>query len=1484
MKKWFKSFFCVILSVLMVFSGGIQNAFAEFTGGDLPNSGSFTGTGDVEADIGLRCLKLSIEQRSDLFDDTGVNQDLELVLNTLSQPIATFLIAVDKDGNLYTGDVVELAMEVGYDAEAKTIGHAYKYVDKCLDYSQIDILTGSRERTENLISSIHNNMLLTSSNECKLNGGALALDLRSSFGDGSLDELKQYPLYNKTGRQNIYNMIEEVFSGYFSYKGMNNSMWSEAGEFCPVLVVQPCVSVYQPGCSDYSMSAVYTYQTYLRVATSGHGSLFGDSYEGSSIDARKYTGDFATVGDYGSSFHRMQVESSAFIWSNSNIKAEEATMSSVRPSWWNAFNEMKSISEGQNDGSIRFGLATGDKTYDYNIIGRDLSSLDDMYGIAFGWDAFGLEYGTKIGGSVKAGINASIAYRQKADGKYTRSKVEHNAVYTKDDSTDIKNVNVENGADYRSGIEGSIHNSPAGYDGDWVTEGYKPLYAGEYLVKHSIDKTNDIPSTLNFTPADLGVVQSSVNVGTLNAGYTDKPYTGDIGNTPRAFASKVSNSMFGTAKLSNNDNDMSLIGLDVPTYSSSKLMYNLTAKAVNRSKISKFELDGGTVSAKTSDDGEDLGIAVAVYVKPASIRSYITYARLEYDDNLNPTLTQTDNSYKDYTSDTYTTFDTKYKRTYVAIVPNSSGNTSYHLPNDEKGNNIWSKVKDSALSKGKDLYNFSDFKTTFTQNLSGGKYYERTNATTIGLGEDGCKGFSVYVLEIVVPENIVVESEVALQDYQLNYIHNDILASTGKKLTNSGEALINGTNGTDNCLLGGSNHVKYLQTQSNSAYAISSNAVAGTQSQQGVTLSKDKSLPLNNKLIYYNTAYGINSGYTRDQLDGGIPSVPTNEQKVYTYAFNLARGNYDDGRTVSALSKDSVTDIDLDTLVSAYGNKYGILPDDTNGNPIAPELRNSYSLVTDGIKDTFVWNSSWVGKGRAPLGIDKLIHTKVIGGKLVTCSYDTQRDSDVRPLRYRGFSLYQVTDKLTEKIYKYSTDTLAKGENNNEGTLNLHSNTVTSGLGNTTSTLAGNEYRWAVISKLNGTDIKFYPEVRMRAYYNTANDKILSGSLYANTVLTMGELERKVNPSSMYLIKVNDNSGNSVEGTVYSDTMGVGTNAGQLGNTNNKPVIYGGSDITLNVKGNYDINLYGYALDLIDRDKDGSGMQYTSSNLLPYSSVVNDTAYNPYSEWGNPTGSGSTVHDQLLNQYTDWVSAIKDSLYADVTLRVNGAGVKTFNNFNVSLGELGGNNSYEEGVYPLYVRRGELDKTSVTYLALIDQIASDYGCSVDEAGEIFEASDIYQTIIRAVEDTKDSYNNSQSLAEDNVDLVRNRDLDEEHWYDEEVKTFVVRRYYTDAITTKNIILTDKLDYGLTPDSTAGTGGSNAQQGSYKGYDAEWYLSLYFNTNNNTYISESSVYNPDSGLIDESASYNTGGNVLINNVYIQGADFQIPSATTSDIVR
>lgn len=165
-------------------------------------------------------------------------------------------------------------------------------------------------------------------------------------------------------------------------------------------------------------------------------------------------------------------------------------------------------------------------------------------------------------------------------------------------------------------------------------------------------------------------------------------------------------------------------------------------------------------------------------------------------------------------------------------------------------------------------------------------------------------------------------------------------------------------------------------------------------------------------------------------------------------------------------------------------------------------------------------------------------------------------------------------------------------------------------------------------------------------------------------------------------------------------------------------------------------------------------------------------------------------------------------------------------NFNSTIGSLSGGEEGVDMVFPLTVRHGQVAKYTVDengyrtstidpyYEKFISQLASDYGLIDDaekgtrfeRAERLFKSSGLYTSIINAVESDKSEKNKSLSQSAQ-ARALRPAAIqlgNGSHWYDEEVKTVVIRRFSYEGVHFQNITANDKLDLG----DAVTTGGSD----------------------------------------------------------------------------
>ncbi len=210
------------------------------------------------------------------------------------------------------------------------------------------------------------------------------------------------------------------------------------------------------------------------------------------------------------------------------------------------------------------------------------------------------------------------------------------------------------------------------------------------------------------------------------------------------------------------------------------------------------------------------------------------------------------------------------------------------------------------------------------------------------------------------------------------------------------------------------------------------------------------------------------------------------------------------------------------------------------------------------------------------------------------------------------------------------------------------------------------------------------------------------------------------------------------------------------------------------------------------------------------------------------------------------------------------AGTKRYNNFSATVGGFTtrASNSKEEGSYPLVFRHGDIVKTEQGYKDFIKQLAEDYACSEAEADALFEASEMKQAVIKSIEHENSSENKSQAqtIGRDQVQLGNGS-----HWYDEEVRTIVMRRFVTPRGTFKDIIAQDKMDMGTAME------GNGIQNGQFR-------LTLWFDAGVYT-KSGGETYIPGPGS-DNKGEALASGNIILCGVHVTQADFQLTHSTTA----
>lgn len=916
---------------------------------------------------------------------------------------------------------------------------------------------------------------------------------------------------------------------------------------------------------------------------------------------------------------------------------------------------------------------------------------------------------------------------------------------------------------------------------------------------------------------------------------------------------------------------------------------------------------GGAVSS-------DLGVSVTLMAKKANIQSRIAFATLDretgaltYNTNLNKVVDY------DATTESSFTIPNSFQGLCICVAyPNSNTNKGYSLDTNTNGSNVFTKCNGDNMVNETSLVSLAS--SLGISNTIGGFV---TKGQKIGVGTyvdtDGKgKGYSVLVLQL--KGNVTKKSELDIKDYELNYVYPSMLTDGNYAgFVNLDSDFKFGEHMESS---GCNKHISHDYVTGSDKYARASSNYSGNIINKNKTLDSKT----NKNILQYDKFTGGEFTTEKKARDGKSFSNITNVK--FSLAVNLLRSSFGDKRVISSLTDQTDT-----TIVGNIDENYAkdnldlTFGDKPNAMASATATRNSDATVGDVLKDIFEWNVYYYYNYNGNELILPHRNINFVKSYSGGCSGHGQPKSYCSAVWYNEISDTEtpaswdgtrVKYDVSEKAYKYQTETLEAGVNTTK-TVADSLQEPKNGSGGTSSLVS--PYKIAVVHKsktkkadgsVEDTVLSFYPEVEMRAYsttgdtitkdkfeLNTNKDRKAGGYVTSHNLLTMGEVVRKVNPSAMYVIRVNHKYDSGAEvnpaikGSTISDSTAVGTNADAV--SDGKPVIYAGGDVTVKVNPDFRLNMYGYSLDLIEPADDGKYADnsiklrgYTGyTDIINGYGSVNGTSINVRTDWGNTYTSTDSK-----KEFDDWSKDILTKhLGVDMTLTVNGSGVnKVFNNFTSSLGNMDTSASVAEGVYSIKIKQGTIVKDNVDgngYKALISQIKSDYELSTDaEAEKIFTNSDIWQTISRAVEDSSDDFNKSQT-----ANAINSR----AHWYDEEVKTFVIRRYKKENLEIKNVVVNDKIDYGAAPTADDTT----ASLDSYKKADAKWYMTLYLKKdgkkNTPDGFSDNTVYYNPKDNLNKTGNANTGltsasatGSVLISEVYVNGADFVIPSASTYDM--
>lgn len=891
------------------------------------------------------------------------------------------------------------------------------------------------------------------------------------------------------------------------------------------------------------------------------------------------------------------------------------------------------------------------------------------------------------------------------------------------------------------------------------------------------------------------------------------------------------------------------------------------------------------------EKNKNLGVAYELIVKGSPITSHLKHYSIKGKGSDLSVSKPKEIGTANYTSSSYGTFDVK---SYWVAVPNSKASAT-----EKKIPDILKSVK-STTSAGTIISKLkTGVGTTLGKNTGGKVYVGSTKTKTV-------EGYTIYTFDInatpIPPEP--GNGDAKLHSFMLNRYFKNIIehASTNQGATKrlflhkDFTVIRENYHGSETCPRCGATLKPTTAPIPKEDWRLDWN-----DSSSGTTETSWDSGKLLGR--YFLQVEGNWDSCKRDNFH----TTWTNSRNTKSwsswsnyridYAFNLVRAASGDKRSISGIryaSYEEGTSNDTDNMLKIR-DQFGVVPKVKKAADVARDPHASVGNVLE----TLVFNSRFTRYAGA--GYDERVevhhhnevshtetHTDTItgaNGKTTTISYTVKViDKPEVNISYftfptkiaQGFdvnhnqAMNSFTFKWYNAFYKYSTQSMPEGLNNtlddkDEEAIEVHSYSPTSG-----HVKDNNEYRFASV-QYNNTSLSFYPDVRM-VYLNGGKTwGSVSGSNSYKITYVMGEEKRKTKSSSLYLYKLNGTGDGAITGTTYSDAMQGGSST--LGQS--KVMIPAGSDVSVASKlDGVTIDLYGYALDTIDKNFDYPTYKTGVSTTRAYTSVVK-SGLDIYNSW-----MGSSNKNNLKTHFASWTNTILDTknYSADFELIVNND-LKS-ENFSAVVGNVSKKDVAEDGVYQLEVENGALLEDGGDFQEMIAQIAADYQCSTAQAKDIWYASGIHTAILNAIESSRSSVNKSGTCDEVNSAWTSQLGNDT-NWYDEKTRTFVVRRFTRLGNKFNDITATDKIDYNLAPD-----GNLNDAQNKNAGinYDAKWKLNLFFNkdevTNINKYlVGNGAYYDPSTST--NKATPKDGHTLLINEAPVKNADFLIPAQSTSD---
>ena len=797
--------------------------------------------------------------------------------------------------------------------------------------------------------------------------------------------------------------------------------------------------------------------------------------------------------------------------------------------------------------------------------------------------------------------------------------------------------------------------------------------------------------------------------------------------------------------------------------------------------------------------------------------------------------------------------------------------------------------------------------------------------------DEGLVGYDVVYILDKRTGGKNVQSIMSVRDYELNYVYKNLLGETPGTLISASATRFADTSATYTDSNNSEVNVfgKHIETGNSfghtyaNVYSCHSDLLANAyqvlkikngEGYGGTVLNKEKDNDSNFKNVLYNMTTGV-FGY--EASNPKEIASDNSEKVVLNHAVNLRRADFDDSLKLS-----SFFDANYASAIVQGNDNTQVGTNESADANLGSRIGLGYAKKPDARKTGAgnVDDSSNILAG----GSDKFIWTvtsNCVRLTAVTCSYSevgssgTVSETIYVPANVAAFTNGRNTASydVSETCYKYlavergtssvTNKLLSVGKADTRGTLDY---TATNPSSFNADCL---EYRSASAFSASNTVLNFYPEIAMTAYFvNDTNTLDSENDVAKISMYVLGELTRKVKPSGLNILTLNPTESgttNKITGSVTSTSFATGVSADKLSSDNgNIPVASGGInvDVSAGLKDALKLDVSGFYLDVIDRDIDtdaiikaGTSKCTSGSTFKAYNEIVSgdiDTD-SLRKTWGNSYNANSA--------FVGWTSSVKDKLSVSIGLQTYSNGVMKKSVSAIESPELvitGGTTASVLASYPLMIANGELvtskiegvstyyteytQKAANSYKALIKAIAMKYnsltdvnavtGAMYDEAEKVFKESGLYQSICNAIESSIDADNSSNRK-------IRKPDEVADKWYDEQVRTIVVREYgYSgdNALSINDVIANTKVPYSLVPQMN----GSQTEDYSV-GYRARWFLTMYLKEGVAGYENKS-YFDPTSSSTRSGAE--SSGTILINSAPVCNADFMIGNAVTNGMIN